>query len=134
MAEAGELFLDSHHIFGDNAYPLRHWLITPFKNLGNLTRLQLRFNKRLSSARQTVERAYGHLKWRFRRLKDVPLHNAEDICMLIVACCVLHNLRILHNDDVDSYIEAVEDDQNQFMNVYQNGHMGIIRRLHLVNY
>lgn len=37
-AEAGELFSQDHHIFGDNAYPLRNWLITPFKNFRNLSR------------------------------------------------------------------------------------------------
>lgn len=56
-AEAGELFSQDHHIFGDNAYPLRNWLIAPFKNFGNLSRQQVKFNQRLSGERQTVERA-----------------------------------------------------------------------------
>ncbi|XP_069108207.1 putative nuclease HARBI1 [Argopecten irradians] len=133
-AEAGELILQNHHIFADNAYPLKNWLITPFKNLGNLTRPQIRFNKRLSSVRQTVERAFAHLKGRFRKLKDIPLHNQEDICTLIYACCVLHNLCIRHNDDVDAYIDGEEEeDPNQFVNVYQNGHVGVVRRLQLMN-
>lgn len=44
-AEAGNLVLVDHYILADSAYPLRNWLITPFKNLGNLTPQQVRFNK-----------------------------------------------------------------------------------------
>ncbi|XP_052097294.1 uncharacterized protein LOC127732254 [Mytilus californianus] len=42
-AEAGELFSQNYHIFGDNAYPLRNWLVSPIKNFGNLTRQQIKF-------------------------------------------------------------------------------------------
>lgn len=133
-AENGDMFLQNHFILGDNAYPLRNWLITPFKKLGNLTRQQLKFNKRLSSVRQNVERAFGHIKGRFRRLRDVPLYDHKDICTMIYAACILHNLCVQYNDDVDGYIEHVDGvHQNQFPNIYQNGHAGIVRRLQLVN-
>mgnify|MGYP003687028435 CR=1 FL=1 len=44
-AEAGELILENHHLFADNAYPLRNWLISPVKNYGNLTPQTIRFNR-----------------------------------------------------------------------------------------
>ena len=44
-AENGEMFIQDHFIIGDDAYPLRNWLITPFKNLGNLNRQQLSSTK-----------------------------------------------------------------------------------------
>lgn len=106
-AENGDMFLQNQFILGDNTYPLRNWLITPFKNLGTLTRQKLKFNKRLSSVRQHVERAFGHIKGRFRRLRDVPLYDHKDICTLIYAACILHNLCVQYTDDVYGYIEHV---------------------------
>jgi hypothetical protein len=133
-AEAGELIIPNSYIVGDNAYPLRNWLITPFKNVGHLTRQQLKFNKRISGVRQNVERAFGHLKGRFRRLRDVPLHCHREICSLIFSCCVLHNLCVLYNDDIDGFIEQdIDHHPNDFDNVYQIGHAGVVRRLQLVN-
>lgn len=135
-AEAGNLVLVDHYILADSAYPLRNWLITPFKNLGNLTPQQVRFNKRLSSARQAVERAFGHLKGRFRRLQDIPLHSSTEICQMILAACILHNMCIFNDDEVEDYImeEQLQDPNDcQCDNIYQNGHNGIVRRLQLVN-
>ena len=98
------MFIQDHFIIGDNANPLRNWLITPFKNLVNLKRQRLKFNKRLSTIRQN-----GHLKGGFRKLRDVPLHDHADICSMIYAACILHNLCVQYNDDVDGYIEHVND-------------------------
>jgi hypothetical protein len=133
-AEAGGLFLRDHQIFADSAYPLRNWLVTPFKNFGNLAPQQLRFNRKLSSVRQTVERAFGHLKGRFRHLRDIPLHNHGEICRLVMACCILHNICVLKEDDVEAYMQVDPNlNPNNYQNVYQNGHNGVLRRLRLVN-
>lgn len=35
-------------VLGHPAYPLKPWLMTPYKNTGNLSRKQLRFNNKLS--------------------------------------------------------------------------------------
>lgn len=34
-AEEGQAVIQNHHILADNAYPLRNWLISPFKNYGH---------------------------------------------------------------------------------------------------
>ncbi|XP_033738912.1 putative nuclease HARBI1 [Pecten maximus] len=54
-------------IIGDGAYPLSTSLMTPFRDTGRLTQPQKRYNRIVSSVRQSVERAIGHLKSRFRR-------------------------------------------------------------------
>jgi hypothetical protein len=63
------------------------------------------FRIRLQVHLQTVERANGHLKGRFRRLQCIHCTDAEKVCRLIMAACVWHNLCILTDDDILSFID-----------------------------
>ena len=49
-------------LLGDGAYPLLPWLLKPYPINVILNRSQRNYNKTLSSARSTVERAFGILK------------------------------------------------------------------------
>ena len=55
-------------IIGDAAYPLLSWLMKPYPDTCRLTSEQHLFNFRLSSARNSVERAFGFLRGRLRCL------------------------------------------------------------------
>lgn len=90
-AETGVYIPQDRHLLGDFAYPLKQWLITPFRDNGHLTDREKTFNKIVSSFRQTVERAIGHIKGRFRRLREVTFHSIKDICEIVMAGCRLHN-------------------------------------------
>lgn len=90
-----------YHILGDGAYPIREWLITPFKDYGNLSANEKKFNKMLSATRVLIENTFGLLKSRFRQLIEVDMHNVDKISKFIISCCVLHNLCIENNDDID---------------------------------
>ena len=77
-------------IVGDDAFPLKSYLMKPYPHR-QLLREQRIFNYRLSRARRVVENAFGILANRFRVfLTTIPLSpvNAEKI---IFASCVLHN-------------------------------------------
>lgn len=103
-------YFGEYFLIGDSAYPALSWLVTPFKDNGNLTEQQKTFNFKLSSTRMVIEHAFGLLKCRFRRLNHI--NNFEvDICKkIIMACCILHNICIMHKDGTN--IEAVYDDNN----------------------
>ncbi|XP_042325625.1 putative nuclease HARBI1 [Sceloporus undulatus] len=77
-------------LIADAAYGVKNWVMTPFK--GTLQPRQALYNRHLNRARNTVERAFGRLKARWRCL-TAPLELAEEnVNSVIVACCVLHNL------------------------------------------
>lgn len=107
------------HIIGDSAYVLQKHVLVPFKNNGHLTETQINFNYRICSARVMVERAIGLLKGRFRSLLDkLHMRRIDLIPKYIIACCVLHNICILHEDIIDVPV-IVEEDVNE-LNIVQN--------------
>lgn len=91
-------FLDDSHLIGDTAYPLSDRLLTPYRDTGNLTECQVRYNFKLSSTRMFVERAIGQLKSPFRRLKSFDSPDLPFICKSVIAACALHNFCIDEND------------------------------------
>ena len=125
----------SFYFVGDSAYPLSNYMITPFKDNGRLTRPQRNFNCRVSSVRQTVERAIGHMKGRFRRLKALDCKNLEDVCYLVTSACALHNLCILTDDYLMEDCEPDLDvDPNDYQNIFANARIGVDKRNRIVQY
>ena len=95
------------HIIGDSAYPLSPYLLTPYRETGNLTRYQQNYNFRHSSTRMTIERAFGHMKGRFHCLQFFPSPDIAFICKSVISCCVLHNICVDNSDlipvDAENY-------------------------------
>lgn len=100
------------HILGDAAYPLQKYLITPYRDYGNLTQKQRNFNYKFSVCRVKIENAFGLLKARFRQLIRLNFHTVQRCCKFIIACCTLHNLCILHKDELPDLLEEVDKFQN----------------------
>ena len=71
------------------------WLITSYRDNGRLTVGQQRFNRTLSSIRQTIERAIGLLKGRWRKLLFLDHFDLELEVDVTIAACVLHNFCLL---------------------------------------
>ncbi len=97
-----------YHILGDGAYPTKSYLLKPFRDDGDLTQGQQKYNMTHSTVRSIVERAIGRLKGRFRTLHFLDVRAPDKAKKIIVACCVLHNFAILKND----LIEDEETDDN----------------------
>lgn len=105
--EDPSLIIPGGVLLGDSAYPETSYLVPPYKDFGNLTAKQLKFNYLHSATRIVVENAFGLLKGRFRRLKFFESPNLGFITNCIVAACVLHNICIAENDYCD--IEYLEE-------------------------
>ena len=96
------------HLLGDSAYPISKNLMTPFRDNGHLTLEEKRYNSAHSSTRVDIERAFGLLKGKFRKLKFLDMRNVEDIPSTILTCCALHNF-ILLNESLDESEVVLED-------------------------
>lgn len=79
-----------HLIVADDAFPLKPYIMKPFSRR-DLSHDERIFNYRLSRARRIVENAFGILGNRFRVfLKPIPLC-PENVELVVLAACSLHN-------------------------------------------
>lgn len=86
------------HLIGDAAYPIGPYLMTPYRDNGHLSSRQKRYNTELSRARVTIERAFGLLKNRFRRLFRVETKRPDIIVTLVIVACIFHNACLIWGD------------------------------------
>ena len=105
-----DFFRENSHLIGDAAYPLLKWLLTPFKNYGNLIPMQRHCNKKQSSTRMKIEHWFGTLKGLFRRLQlKLYKEKIEEAPIIVMAACILHNLSIIHHEDVMDWLQDDND-------------------------
>ncbi|KAK3919699.1 Protein ALP1-like, partial [Frankliniella fusca] len=101
LLERQDVIADDEHILGDGACTCMRKLLKPYRDLGNMTLRQRRFNYVHSSLRMHIERAFGRLKGKFRRL--IKLYTKRYVYCLdhVMASFVLHNFIILRGRDID---------------------------------
>jgi len=119
VQDKNRYFQNKYHLLADSAYPLSKYMLTPYRDNGHLTNVQRKFNTKLSKTRLVIERAFGTLKGRFRKLKYIYMFNTEIIPLVIFTCCILHNICIENEDAfIDEFDEAIEmlDDDIALMN------------------
>ncbi|XP_055041197.1 uncharacterized protein [Misgurnus anguillicaudatus] len=117
-------------LLGDSAYPLLTWLMKPYPEGPGVTPQQLNFNHRLSQTRMTVERAFGHLKGRWRCLLKVNETHITFISRIVSACCVLHNYCVENNDEyIEQYCETAVEDRE----VHLPEHHGPMQQINIRN-
>ena len=98
-----------YFLIGDDAFPLRVWLMKPFSGR-SLTDDERIFNYRLSRARRNVENAFGILANRFRCLLTTLQLEPDSAKTLVMACVCLHNLMrvrypTLQNNTLDREVD-----------------------------
>jgi hypothetical protein len=100
-------------VLADSAYPKATCVLKPHVDGGNLTNEQLWFDYCQSVQRQPIERAYGRLKGRWRTLLLRAFHNDISVMpMVIVACCVLHNICEDHAEAFDEELLVRPDEED----------------------
>lgn len=97
-----------HVILGDEAYPLKNYLMRPYPQR-SLGPEELIYNKRLTNARQVVECAFGIMTSKWRLLTKSIEVSPERADIIVQCICLLHNIIIdkegLDNNAV-SHVEA----------------------------
>jgi hypothetical protein len=83
-------------IVGDDAFPLRTWLMKPFSRR-SLSDEELIFNYRLSRGRRVVENAFGILANRFQVLLTTMRQQPATALKIVLACICLHNFLRMRN-------------------------------------
>lgn len=78
-------------LVGDEAFPLKPYLMRPYPRVAGLDYPKKVFNYRLSRARRVVENAFGILANRWRILRRPFKATLENTSVVIAACVVLHN-------------------------------------------
>ena len=58
---------------------------------------------------QTIERAFSLLKRRFKRLRLLNQKSHEKAVQVVMAACILHNIAILEDDNVQFFLNSCED-------------------------
>lgn len=129
------LLPDDKHLIGDSAYPLLVNVMTPFRDNGHLTPAQTSYNINLSTIRSIIERAFGQLKGKFRRLKYLDIGDFALGVEMIASACILHNF-IIENDEeeieFDGNLPLMEEDQIQ-RDGLGGQHAAINKRNNIVN-
>jgi len=63
-----------------------------------------------------IERAFGMLKARFRRLHFLEMDSLDDIAKVIIVACTLHNVCLMRGDDFFEEYNG-EEEVNNFQDI-----------------
>lgn len=85
---------------GDEAFPLRNYLMRPFPRKQYQDNEKTYYNYRLSRARMTIECAFGIVSSKFRILLKSIETTVENADHIVKAICLLHNTIIDLEKDI----------------------------------
>ncbi|KAM9832236.1 uncharacterized protein ACB057_007849 [Neosynchiropus ocellatus] len=86
--------MGDHSLLGDSAYTGHAFpfVISPKREEALLTEADQRQNSRINCGRMVVEQAFGRMKCKWRRLRDLQNTRMDTAVMIILAACFLHNM------------------------------------------
>jgi hypothetical protein len=115
-------------LVADSGYPQEPWIMTPVANATSPA--EHLYNSVHISTRNPIERTNGVLKSRWRVLDRPLAYEPGKVCQIIAACCVLHNICIQYNLDVDDFEDhPLPDDLQPCHGAIPGNYMDIRRDL-----
>ncbi|CAA3001712.1 Hypothetical predicted protein [Olea europaea subsp. europaea] len=97
-ANAG--FYEGAWIVGGSGYPLMDWVLVPYTQK-HLTWTQHAFNEKIGKIQGIAKEAFTRLKGRWGCLQKRTEVKLQDLPVVLGACCVLHNICEMRNEDID---------------------------------
>ncbi|KYM98930.1 hypothetical protein ALC62_10346, partial [Cyphomyrmex costatus] len=104
-AVAGERILP-YCLVGDEAFPLKPYLLRPYPGKNGLTLEQDIFNYRLSRARRFIENAFGILVSQWQIFRKPIIAKPENAKLMVQATICLHNWLCKDNIGKNCYVPA----------------------------
>jgi hypothetical protein len=87
-----------HFVLGDSGFALEYWMMVPIKETRQLTLEEVFYNYVHSSNRNIIERTFGLLKGRFRKLQFVEMRSMKSAVQLVHSTCLIYNFLLLEMD------------------------------------
>ncbi|XP_027903976.1 protein ALP1-like [Vigna unguiculata] len=87
-------------IVGNSGHPLMDWVLVPYTH-PNLTWTQHAFNEKIEEIQGTAKQAFAKLKARWGCLQKRTEVKLQDLPVVLGACCVLHNICEMRNEEMD---------------------------------
>ncbi|XP_050364446.1 protein ALP1-like [Argentina anserina] len=108
---AGNGLLKGVWIVGSSGYPLLDWVLVPYTQQ-HLTWTQHAFNEKIGEVQNVSKEAFARLKGRWLCLQKRTEVKLQDLPVVLGACCVLHNICELRNEEIDPELrfELVDDE------------------------
>ncbi|XP_036145912.1 uncharacterized protein LOC105834758 [Monomorium pharaonis] len=91
-------------LVGDEAFPLKDYLLRPYPERGGLTKEKAVFNYRLSSARQMIENTFGILACQWRTLRKPIIAKVETVEKIVQAIVCVHNWLRKQDININEYV------------------------------
>ncbi|KAA8546234.1 hypothetical protein F0562_003027 [Nyssa sinensis] len=98
-------------IVGSCGYPLMDWVLVPYTQQ-HLTWTQHAFNEKIGEIQRISKEAFARLKRRWSCLQKRTEVKLQDLPVVLGACCVLHNICEVRNEEMDPdlRIELIDDE------------------------
>lgn len=87
-------------VVGNSGYPLTDWVLVPYAHQ-NLTWCQHAFNEKALEVQKVAKDAFARLKGRWSCLQKRTEVKLQELPMVLGACCVLHNICEMRNEEID---------------------------------